>query len=176
MLGHYEAASGEDRKNDSRTSDRSQLLLQLKNIAESASDLVPSDEHGYIGLGNRGNSCYMSSVMQIIFSISETSAPDKDKGNTLSQSLPLYPSRYLLPMITKLGVQFFSCRYMKLLPLREKDAMNETNLVLSKKNDCVEYGSVSPSMFYNVIENGHTESSDGCDKMPVSLFNTFQKV
>ena len=43
-------------------------------IQESGKELVPCYGSGYTGLVNLGNSCYLNSVMQVMFSLPEFKA------------------------------------------------------------------------------------------------------
>ncbi len=66
-------------------------------IQESGKKLVPCFGPGYTGLRNLDNSCYLNSVMQVMFSLPEFKQRSVDKVTPLKHSvlcLFMYVSRY----------------------------------------------------------------------------------
>ena len=49
--------------------DMNQRIGEWATIQEAGSKLVPLYGPGYTGLANLGNSCYLNSIMQVVFSI-----------------------------------------------------------------------------------------------------------
>lgn len=47
------------------------LALNLSKILEEGKELIPMFGSGYTGMENLGNSCYMNSVLQVLFAIPE---------------------------------------------------------------------------------------------------------
>lgn len=133
----------------------------FSRITESGSDLVPLHGPGYVGLSNLGNSCYMSSVMQILFSISEIATRFKGNAKAIFISAPSDPCDDLLTATAKLGVGLLSDRYTKPIPMYEENPRTSGNSVLCPKRSEDVYGSVRPFMFKNVIGKGHPEFSSG---------------
>lgn len=140
-----------------------QIELNAKHnfsrITESGSDLVQLHGPAYIGLQNLGNSCYMSSIMQILFSLPEIAKRFYDQADSIFASAPADPSEDLFTMMAKIAVGLLSDRYSKPIPSYEKDAMSDDKLILSSRKIDDEYGNVKPFMFKNVIGKGHMEFS-----------------
>lgn len=154
--------------------------LQLKlnathfdRITESGSNLVPLHGPGYVGLENLGNSCYMASVMQILFSIPEMAARYKDHAMSIFRSVSGDPAEDLLAMMAKLAVGLLSDRYSKPIPLYERDPAGSDELRLSSEILQGEYGNIKPFMFKNIIGKGHKEFSSSRQQDAVEFFQYF---
>lgn len=141
---------------------------KFDKITESGSDLVPLHGPGYIGLENLGSSCYMSSVLQILFSMPEIVTPYRNNADRIFASAPTDPSMDLLSMMAKLAMGLSTSRYSKQTPLYEKDAAGTGELQLASHNISEDYGTVRPLMFKRLIGKGHPEFStkrqqDACE-------------
>lgn len=145
----------------------------FSKITESGSNLEPLNGSGYVGLDNLGNSCYMSSVMQIIMSIPEVEKRFKERVEGIFKSAPEDPSEDLLTMMGKLSSGLLSDRYVKPTPLYEKKGDNEGIIVSNVVMKEEEYGSVKPVMFKNVIGKGHVEFSSGRQQDASEFFQHF---
>lgn len=133
----------------------------FSRITESGSKLIPLHGPGFVGLSNLGNSCYMSSVMQILFSIFEIATRFKGNAKAIFVSAPADPGDDLLTATAKLGVGLLSDRYTGPIPLYQEQPTNSGKLVPVDNNADDDYGSVRPFMFKNVIGKGHPEFSSG---------------
>lgn len=155
--------------------------LQLKlnathsfsKITESDSELQPLHGPGYIGLENLGNSCYMASVMQILFSISEMATRFKENAMPIFKTVSGDPADDLMAMMAKLGMGLLSERYSKPIPLYEKDPAGSGELRLSSNKAADEYGSVKPFMFKTLVGKGHPEFSSVRQQDAVEYFQYF---
>lgn len=140
-------------------------------ITEQGSALVPLHGPGYIGLENLGNSCYMASIMQILFSIPEIERRYKEGATAIFKTAKEDPAKDLLVMMAKLGVGLLSDRYSKPITMYE-DALGSVELLPSPKL-CEDYGSVRPFMFKNIIGAGHVEFSSGRQQDSSEFFQYF---
>ncbi|CAN8064539.1 unnamed protein product [Agarophyton chilense] len=141
-------------------------------ITESGSDLVPLHGSGYIGLENLGNSCYMASVLQLMFSIPEVERRFKNNANAIFDSAPDDPTGDLLSMMAKMAIGLLSDRYTKPIPFYEKDPEGADGLRLSTITS-EHYGSVRPFMFKALIGKGHTEFSTSKQQDASEFFQHF---
>lgn len=148
-------------------------MYQFDRITESGSDLVALHGSGYIGLENLGNSCYMASVMQILFSMSEIEKRYKDRAMSIFKSSKDDPAKDLLVMMAKLGVGLLSDRYAKPITLYEKDALGSGELRPSPSNLSEDYGGVRPFMFKNMIGAGHVDFSSARQQDSSEFFQYF---
>lgn len=133
------------------------VKYNFSRITESGSKLVQLHGPGYIGLENLGNSCYMSSIMQIIFSIPEIQKRFQGRAAAIFASAPSDPTEDFFSMMAKLGVGLLSDRYAKPIPLYENDPQANDKLILSSRVHNDDYGNIKPLMFKNVIGKGHGE-------------------
>lgn len=145
---------------------------QLNRITESGSELVPLRGPGYIGLENLGNSCYMASVMQILFSIPEIEERYRGRSSTIFNSSTDDPADDLLAMMAKLAEGLLSDRYSKPVTMYERQTSESGELVPSSKLS-EEYGSIRPFMFKNLVGKGHMEFSSSRQQDAPEFFQHF---
>lgn len=87
------------------------LNLTLSKVLEEGKQLIPVFGPGLTGLENLGNSCYMNSIVQVFFSLSEFKEhfyPDAEKH--LEACTSYSPNCYQC-QISKLAVGLYSGEY-----------------------------------------------------------------
>lgn len=145
---------------------------EWSKITESGSNLVPMHGPGYVGLENLGNSCYMASVMQLMFSIPEIESRFKDHAIDLLETAMDDPSEDLLAMMAKMAVGLLSDRYVKPIPLYERDPVSSDGLRISL-SPSEQHGKIRPFMFKTLIGKGHPEFSSSRQQDASEFFQHF---
>uniref|UniRef100_A0A1B6CS55 Ubiquitin carboxyl-terminal hydrolase 14 n=1 Tax=Clastoptera arizonana TaxID=38151 RepID=A0A1B6CS55_9HEMI len=132
-----------------RKTDKSMIELELEGnqkLGEWATmqeATGPIFGPGYTGMRNLGNSCYMNSVMQVIFSIEDFEKKYFENfTETFLRNTSTNPVQDFEIQMTKLGTGLLSGKYSKPLPEGSKEPRG-----------------ISPNMFKNMISKGHPEFS-----------------
>lgn len=125
--------------------DLNQRIREWNIIQESGSELIPLYGPGYTGLANLGNSCYLNSVMQMVFCIPDFCRKYYDGALTIFQNSPLDPTNDFTSQMAKLAHGLLSGEYSK--PPSEESI------------DCKNQVEIKPQMFKNLIGKGHPEFS-----------------
>lgn len=112
-------------------------------LQESSSTLKPIAGPGLTGMSNLGNSCYLNSVMQVIFSIPDFIDSYVSCANEYVALAPADPVNDFNVQMAKLGVGLWSGKYSSI------------------SEDSLDTGSdgIKPTMFKNLIGNGHADFS-----------------
>ncbi|EDW17518.1 ubiquitin carboxyl-terminal hydrolase 5 [Drosophila mojavensis] len=122
-----------------------QRIGEWSALTESESELQPLAGPGYTGMRNLGNSCYINSVMQVLFVI-----PDFQKrfvGSGADQyfkSFPSDPANDFNIQMAKLGNGLLSGKYSSLV---------------GNTLDMEHMTGISPAMFKNIVGKNHPEFS-----------------
>lgn len=124
--------------------DLNQRFDEWSIIQEEGTKLKPLFGPGYTGLANLGNSCYLNSVMQVVFSIPEFHNKYYPP-NGIFESAPLDPPSDFTTQMAKLGYGLLSGKYSE-EPAKSNDEVKE------------QLG-IKPTMFKNLIGRGHHEFS-----------------
>ncbi|XP_013417871.1 ubiquitin carboxyl-terminal hydrolase 5 [Lingula anatina] len=128
--------------------DLNQKIGEWDVIQEAGSKLEPVYGPGYTGMHNLGNSCYMNSTMQVLFSVPEFKQKYADQAESYYDSAPLDPTSDFNVQMAKLGHGLLSGDYSK--PEEPEDS---NGIKVVKPNG------IRPHMFKNLIGQGHPEFS-----------------
>ncbi|KAL1916406.1 uncharacterized protein VTP21DRAFT_5597 [Calcarisporiella thermophila] len=119
------------------------LKFDFSMTTEDGKELEALSGPGYTGLKNLGNSCYMASVLQSVFSLE----PFQNRYLALSLEHPLLcpndPANCLDCQLVKLADGLLSGRYSVSQPEKQTDGQD----------------GITPRMFKNLIGRGHAEFS-----------------
>ncbi|XP_006757624.1 PREDICTED: ubiquitin carboxyl-terminal hydrolase 5 isoform X2 [Myotis davidii] len=131
--------------------DMNQRIGEWELIQESGVSLKPLFGPGYTGIRNLGNSCYLNSVVQVLFSIPDFQRKYVDKLEKIFQNAPTDPTQDFSTQVAKLGHGLLSGEYSKLPP----ESGNGEQVSEHKE---VQDG-IAPRMFKALVGKGHPEFS-----------------
>lgn len=129
------------------------LSYEFDAITESGKSLTPISGAGYIGFKNLGNSCYMNSVLQLIFALPELKSRYFEAAETIFCTCNENPADDFSAQMAKLARAILSDRYKKTQD-EEKDAALE----------------LRPSTFRTLVGKGHADFSTGQQQDAVEYF------
>uniref|UniRef100_A0A672RMI0 Ubiquitin carboxyl-terminal hydrolase 13 n=1 Tax=Sinocyclocheilus grahami TaxID=75366 RepID=A0A672RMI0_SINGR len=121
-------------------------------IQESSLKLKPVYGSGYTGIKNLGNSCYLSTTMQVLFSIPEFQRAYVGNLQRIFDYSPLDPTQDFSTQMAKLGHGLLSGQYSK--PPMKSELIEQ----VMKEEYKLQRG-ISPKMFKALVSKGHPEFS-----------------
>jgi len=122
------------------------LKAEWDTIQEAGKKLKPLNGPGYTGMINLGNSCYMNSIMQILFSMTEFQHKYANCSDQIFQNEKGDPTSSFNVQTTKLGAGLLSGDYSQKQTNEQGEEDDETQ-------------GVRPQMFKSLIGRGHVEFS-----------------
>ncbi|GAB1287455.1 Ubiquitin carboxyl-terminal hydrolase 13 [Apodemus speciosus] len=140
-------------ENGLRDNDIKPRVSEWEVIQESGTKLKPMYGPGYTGLRNLGNSCYLSSVMQAIFSIPEFQRAYVGNLPRIFDYSPLDPTQDFNTQMTKLGHGLLSGQYSK--PPVKSELIEQ----VMKEEHKPQQNGISPQMFKAFVSKSHPEFS-----------------
>lgn len=114
-------------------------------LCESASNLKPIAGPGLTGMRNMGNSCYLNSVMQVVFTIPDFVRRFVEDAKNIFAAYPADPANDFNIQMAKLGTGLCSGKY---------------SILTENSMDTVDSGAgIAPVMFKSLIGKGHPDFS-----------------
>ncbi|XP_078419983.1 ubiquitin carboxyl-terminal hydrolase 13 isoform X2 [Cetorhinus maximus] len=139
-------------------------ISEWEMVQESGMKLKPIYGSGYTGIKNLGNSCYLSSVMQIIFSIPDFQRRYVGNLQRIFDYSPLDPTQDFDTQMTKLGYGLLSGRYSK--PPMKSEVIEQ---VMKEEYKPHPQG-MMPRMFKALVGKGHPEFSSNRQQDALEFF------
>lgn len=135
------------------------LNFTLSKIIEEGKELIPLYGSGYTGLNNLGNSCYMNSVVQVLFSQDEMRDRYLNQAQIHLMTCQKFSPDCLECQVSKLVDGIYSGRYSQKTVAKkvfyEGQSEEERN-----KIDYTQDG-IKPHMFKTIIGKDHPEFKTG---------------
>ncbi|KAM7387880.1 hypothetical protein PAMP_024091 [Pampus punctatissimus] len=126
-------------------------------IQESGMKLKVVYGSGYTGIKNLGNSCYLSAVMQVLFSIPDFQRMYVGNLQRIFDYSPLDPSQDFATQMAKLGHGLLSGQYSK--PPMKSELIEQVMKEEYKVLNWHQQKGVSPRMLKSLVSRGHPEFS-----------------
>uniref|UniRef100_A0A8C6KBP1 Ubiquitin carboxyl-terminal hydrolase n=1 Tax=Nothobranchius furzeri TaxID=105023 RepID=A0A8C6KBP1_NOTFU len=128
-----------------------QRVGEWEVIQESGTTLKPLFGPGLTGMRNLGNSCYLNSVMQVLFTIPDFQSKYVSNFDKIINDAPSDPTQDFKTQVAKLGYGLLSGEYSKPAP----DPGDE-NGASEPRGDQI---GIAPQMFKALVGRGHPEFS-----------------
>lgn len=166
-LLHFGINSGEMEKTEKSMVEMeielNQRVGEWALLQESAANLQPVAGPGLTGMSNLGNTCYLNSVMQVVFTVPDFVRRYVDRANEIFASAPSDPVNDFNAQMAKLGCGLCSGKY---------SSISEDSLDTGE-------GGVKPTMFKNLIGRGHpdfsTKQQQDAQEFLFHLFNVIER-
>ncbi|KAI8465117.1 MAG: hypothetical protein J3K34DRAFT_473698, partial [Monoraphidium minutum] len=129
------------------------VRFEFDAITEAGAHLVPLSGPGHVGLVNLGNSCYMNSCLQVLFSLPELVPRYVAAAPSIFRTAPQEPANDLLTQLAKVGVALVEGRTGAPPP---PPAAMDTDAATA---DAPRVRSVRPLAFKALVGRGHHEFS-----------------
>uniref|UniRef100_A0A672MXY8 Ubiquitin carboxyl-terminal hydrolase n=1 Tax=Sinocyclocheilus grahami TaxID=75366 RepID=A0A672MXY8_SINGR len=126
-----------------------QRVGEWEVIQESGTTLRPLWGPGLTGMKNLGNSCYLNSVMQVLFTIPDFQTKSVPLRMFIFNEAPSDPTQDFKTQVAKLGYGLLSGEY-------SKPFLQENTEIDSAHGDQV---GIAPRMFKALVGRGHPEFS-----------------
>jgi len=146
--------------------DYNQRAWEWSRITESGGKLVPKFGPGYTGLKNLGNSCYVNSVMQVLFTVPSFVQRYSQEGPSILENYsgPLAAEDFNVQM-AKMAHGLLSGKY-SVAPTETKETDDQDDL----------QPGISPLMFRTLIGRGHAEFSTKKQQDAMEFFEHILKL
>ncbi|KAG5856255.1 hypothetical protein ANANG_G00006100 [Anguilla anguilla] len=129
-----------------------QRVGEWEVIQESGATLQPLWGPGLTGMKNLGNSCYLNSVMQVLFTVPDFQSKYVSKIEKIFSEGPSDPTQDFKTQVAKLGYGLLSGEYSKPAP----DPGDDPTVNPEPRGDQV---GIAPRMFKALVGRGHPEFS-----------------
>ncbi|XP_062848799.1 ubiquitin carboxyl-terminal hydrolase 5 isoform X1 [Trichomycterus rosablanca] len=129
-----------------------QRVGEWEVIQESGTTLRPLWGPGLTGMKNLGNSCYLNSVMQVLFTIPDFQEKYVSNIDKILDEAPGDPTQDFKTQVAKLGYGLLSGEYSKPAP----DPADDPNTSSEPRGDQI---GIAPRMFKALVGRGHPEFS-----------------
>ncbi|KAJ8268363.1 hypothetical protein COCON_G00135350 [Conger conger] len=123
-----------------------QRMGEWEVIQESGATLQPLTGPGFTGMSNLGNSCYLNSVMQVLFTVPDFQRKYASNIEKIFANAPSDPTHDFKTQVAKLGHALLSGEYSK--PAHD-----------SEDNPSGDQVGIAPRMFKALVGRGHPEFS-----------------
>ncbi|XP_044290591.1 ubiquitin carboxyl-terminal hydrolase 13 isoform X2 [Varanus komodoensis] len=140
-------------ENGLRDNDIKPRVSEWEVIQESGMKLKPMYGPGYTGMKNLGNSSYVNTVLQAIFSIPEFQRAYVGNLPRIFDYSPLDPTQDFNTQMAKLGHGLLSGQYSK--PPVKSELIEQ----VMKEEHKPQHNGISPRMFKAFVSKGHPEFS-----------------
>ncbi|XP_071372297.1 ubiquitin carboxyl-terminal hydrolase 5 isoform X5 [Centroberyx affinis] len=128
-----------------------QRVGEWEVIQESGTTLRPLSGSGLTGMKNLGNSCYLNSVMQVLFTVPDFQSKYVSNIDKIFDEAPSDPTQDFKTQVAKLGYGLLSGEYSKPAP----DPGDEQS-ASEPRGDQI---GIAPRMFKALVGRGHPEFS-----------------
>ncbi|XP_034035786.1 ubiquitin carboxyl-terminal hydrolase 13 isoform X1 [Thalassophryne amazonica] len=145
-------------ENGHHTDNNAQLrATEWEVIQESGMKLKAVYGSGYTGIKNLGNSCYLSTVIQVLFSIPDFQRMYVGNLQRIFDFSPLDPTQDFATQMAKLGHGLLSGQYSK--PPMKSELIEQVMKEEYKVLNWHQQKGVSPRMLKALVSRGHPEFS-----------------
>lgn len=151
-------------ENVSAVMDMKPRVSEWEMVQESGTKLKAIYGSGYTGIRNLGNSCFLSSVLQVIFSIPDFQRRYVGNLQRIFDYSPLDPTQDFDTQMAKLGHALLSGQYSR--PPMKSDVIEQ---VMKEENKSQQQGMV-PRMFKALVGKGHPEFSSNRQQDALEFF------